>query len=248
MTTTTSRNGRLGNQIFRNIAVSIVSEKQNLLVNYSSLKLIKSLGIPLFSGTRTFKKNKEINLRDDNYFEILSKPRESIESNLQPNYSYFQTNLISNFIYNYLRSQEIRDKIMECNPFKTCYDNNSDCFIHIRLTDVANKNPGIDYYLKALAQVPNIESETVYIASDDVEHSIIKSIVSKYPKTVIVKDNEIRTIQFGSTCKHIILSHGSFSAVIGYLGFFSHIYYPKYDSGNMWYGDMFSIPGWNQID
>ena len=37
----------------------------------------------------------------------------------------------------------------------------------------------------------------------------------------------VKTIQFGSTCKHIVLSHGSFSAMIGYLGFFSQVYYPN---------------------
>ena len=41
--------------------------------------------------------------------------------------------------------------------------------------------------------------------------------------------NEIDTIQFGSTCKNIILSHGSFSAMIGNLSFYSNIYYPKID-------------------
>ena len=42
--------------------------------------------------------------------------------------------------------------------------------------------------------------------------------------------NPIETIQFGSTCKNIILSHGSFSAVIGYLGFYSNIYYMNKNS------------------
>ena len=34
MSTTTSSNGRLGNQIIRNLAVSIIAEKHNLYVNY----------------------------------------------------------------------------------------------------------------------------------------------------------------------------------------------------------------------
>jgi len=35
--------------------------------------------------------------------------------------------------------------------------------------------------------------------------------------------------------------------VIGYLSFFSNIYYPPYEKGKIWYGDMFSIPGWKEI-
>ena len=59
--------------------------------------------------------------------------------------------------------------------------------------------------------------------------------------------DEIRTFQFGSTCKNIILSHGSFSAIIGYLAFYSNIYYPKYDENKKWYGDMFSINNWIEL-
>jgi len=31
-------------------------------------------------------------------------------------------------------------------------------------------------------------------------------------------------------------------------GYFSEVYYPKYDLENQWYGDMFSIPQWNKIE
>lgn len=59
--------------------------------------------------------------------------------------------------------------------------------------------------------------------------------------------NEILTLQYASTCKNIILSHGTFSAIIGYLSFYSNVYYPEYDYNNMWFGDIFSINGWNKI-
>ena len=59
------------------------------------------------------------------------------------------------------------------------------------------------------------------------EDDLIKKIKTLYPKVVFVEKNPIETIQFGCTCKNIVLSHGSFSAVIGYLGFFSDIFYPN---------------------
>ena len=71
--------------------------------------------------------------------------------------------------------------------------------------------------------------------------------MKQYPTTLLINSQEIPTIQFASTCKHIILSHGSFSAIIGYLSFFSNIYYPEYEKDKIWYGDMFSIVGWNKI-
>ena len=65
-----------------------------------------------------------------------------------------------------------------------------------------------------------------------------------YPNIKLIQCDELKTIQFASTCKNIILSHGSFSAVIGYLSFFSTVYYPEYELNKIWYGDMFSIKNW----
>ena len=48
MTETSDYVGRLGNQIIRNLAVSLIAEKHNLYVKYSSYDLINSLGIELF--------------------------------------------------------------------------------------------------------------------------------------------------------------------------------------------------------
>jgi len=45
---------------------------------------------------------------------------------------------------------------------------------------------------------------------------------------------------------NIVLSHGSFSAMIGYLSFFSNIYYPNYKP--LWCPlEMFTNKGWNGI-
>jgi hypothetical protein len=76
---------------------------------------------------------------------------------------------------------------------------------------------------------------------------MIYEIIQLYPSAKLIECNEITTFQFGSTCKHIVLSHGSFSATIGYLSFFSNVYYPEYESGKIWYGDMFSINNWVKL-
>jgi hypothetical protein len=83
--------------------------------------------------------------------------------------------------------------------------------------------------------------------SDSKNHPIIKDLIKNYENSVIIDYDEIKTIQFGSTCKNVILSHGSFSAIIGYLSFFSNIYFPEYEEKKIWYGDMFSIDGWIKI-
>jgi hypothetical protein len=250
--TSTIAIGRLGNQIIRNLAVSIIAEKYNLYVDYSSYNLIKNLGIDLFIGKNKNKHNNTIKLLDDNYFDIYENKNEnennSLDVNLNPNENFFQTKDITNLIYNYLHSDKIKQNIINKNPFTQRYNTNNDIFIHIRLTDVAKFNPGLKYYLQAISSI-NYDSsnDNIYISTDDKNHNIIKQIIEKYPKTIIINYDEIKTFQFGSTCKNIILSHGSFSAIIGYLGFFSNVYYPEYETNKIWYGDIFSINVWHKL-
>jgi hypothetical protein len=240
MSITTLYNGRLGNQIIRNIAVSLIAEKHNLFVNYANYNLICDLGIRLFIGENRY--NNTIDLTDENYFCILEQ--NILNNNIDPNNSFFQTKDITKYLHKYLNYEENKQFIINKNTFKENYNTNNDLFIHIRLTDASCWNPGLEYYLKGIL---HINFDKLYITSDDLSHIIIKEITNKYPSTILLTYDEINTIQFGSTCKHIILSHGSFSAIIGYLAFFSNIYYPTYEKDKIWYGDMFSIDGWNKI-
>ena len=235
--TTTENNGRLGNQIIRNLAVSLIAEKHNLKVNYYNKSLIETLGIDLFSGTNHY--NITQLLSDSNYFSIYNS--EKLNFNLNPNDNYFQTKEITNLLYNYLNNN--KTNIIERNPFKCRYNANNDLFIHVRLTDVSHLNPGINYYINTIKL---INFDNLYISTDDPNHPIIKTLL-QHPKSKLINYNEINTFQFASTCKHIILSHGSFSAIIGYLSFFSNVYYSEYEKNKIWYGDMFSINGWNCI-
>jgi hypothetical protein len=240
MTTTTEFNGRLGNQIIRNLAVSVIAEKHNLKVNYSNKYLINKLGIELFTGINRYRYFQK--LTDDNYFKIYNS--DNLNCNLNPNSNYFQTKEITNFLYNYLNTDKIKSNIILKNPYKERYNNNNDLFIHIRLGDVEKFNPGIIYYINA---IKNIKFHNLYISSDTVKHNIIIELLQLYPYAELIDYDEITTFQFASTNKNIILSHGSFSAVIGYLSFFSNVYYPEYESKKIWYGDMFSIDNWNKL-
>lgn len=213
MTSTTGKNGRLGNQIIRNLAVSILAEKHNLKVNYHNNDLIRKLGIELFSGSNSYNFKKD--LTDENYFMIYNTDK--LNYNLNPNKNFFQTKQISNFLYNYLHRDKNKSNIISNNPFKERYTKNNDLFIHIRLTDVARLNPGITYYKNA---IKNVNFDNLYISTDDKNHNIVIELLQLYPSSQLIEFNEINTFQFASTCKNIILSHGSFSTVIGYLSFF----------------------------
>ena len=68
--------GRLGNQIIRGLAVSLVAEKHNLKVDYCggphigpSKDSISKLGIDLFSGTKTYSRtNKAIPFHNERVY------------------------------------------------------------------------------------------------------------------------------------------------------------------------------------
>jgi len=237
--------GRLGNQIIRSLAVSLIAEKYNLKVDYYNKDLITNkLGIELFSGSNSH--NHTIDLTDNNYLLIYSM--DELNNNINPNKNncYFQTKEITNLVYNYLCKDNIKSNIIDKNPFKERYKKNNDLFIHIRLDDAAYANPGITYYINA---IKNISFDNMYISTDDKNNYMIIKLLELYPSSELIHYDEVNTIQFGSTCKHIVLSHGSFSANIGYLSFYSTIYYPEYEflQGKFWFGDMFSIDHWNKL-
>lgn len=170
------------------------------------------MGIPLYTtGTNTY--TDVIKLTDNTYFDILNA--NTLCYTINPNTSYFQTREISQYILAYLHDPPIQNIIKQHNPFKDRYSNNNDIFIHIRLGDVIRFNPGVDYYKEALQNV--LSYDNIYIGSDSPKHNIIHSIIKDFPNTKICHMSPVETIQFGSTCKHVVLSHGSFSAVIGWI-------------------------------
>jgi len=230
--------GRLCNHLFRNVVVSELCKKNNLFYEYSYSNQLIELGIPLFVGTQKY--DETLLLNDENILELMNS---KVEQNILFEHKdiYFQTREISQFVYNYLHS--IKHLIIQQNEFKLRYQTNNDCFIHVRLGDIPHYNPGIQYYLKALE---NIKYDTLYVTSDSPDHQIIKQLM-EIPNSNFYFSNEVKTLHFGSTCKHIILSHGSFSASLGYLGFYSNIYYPSFEAMKKWHGDIFSFSDWNCI-
>jgi hypothetical protein len=238
MTTTIGTDGRLCNQVFRNLAVSLVAEKYDLYVTYINNDLMEELGLQLFCGKNVF--NNAIPINEENYFSIYNS--EKLESNLIA-INCYQTKEISNLLYKYLNSEIIKNNIISKNIFNSRYNNNNDLFIHMRLTDASKSIPSINYFLNT---IKSIDFDNIYLSSDEPEHSMVKEILSYYPETKIINYDPVKTIHFGSTCNNVILSHGSFSAVIGYIAFFSKVHYAEYDFNKMWHGDMFSIDGWIQ--
>ena len=72
--------------------------------------------------------------------------------------------------------------------------------------------------------------------------------MSKYGLIPMVDCDEVETIMFATTCKHIVLTNGIFGWFIGIFGWFSTIYYPNLDLRPKHHGDMYDFPDWIMND
>jgi|TARA_B100001250_G_scaffold315048_1_gene277286 hypothetical protein len=222
MSKTTERNGRLCNQIIRNLALSFLAKKYDLYVEYSNYDNINNkLGIELFIGNKKY--DKTVVIDEKNYMNYFNNNIIN-NANFDFNGGYFHNEEITTMLYNHLTNN--MKNIIDKNPYKERYNNNNDIFLHIRLTDAKKFNVGIDYYIHC---INSLKYDNIYIGSDNFNDELIIKLKTLYPSVILIDKNPIETIQFGSTCKNIILSHGSFSAVIGYLGFFSNVYFMNED-------------------
>ena len=234
--------GRLGNLFFVNMALHFISKKNNLYVEYQFHEKFQKLGVKLFTGEKTY--NETIKLSDNNFFEIVTG--ESINKNVSiVNDMWCQTCEFSHYLKSYFDEDEQKNHIIKNNIYKERYNTNNDVFVHIRLGDIIEHIEWcqtFEYYDKILA---NIKFDNGYISSDSIDYYICKKLIKKYNLQVINQD-EINTIMFGSTCKYVVLSGGTFSWLIGFLAYYSEIYYPKII--HKWHGDIFVFKLWNEIE
>ena len=222
--------GRLGNQLVRNMAALLLVEKYNLVMELTCEKQLIELGIKVKKGTVIFDTKKVI--KDKKYWKYYTG-KNKIKFNVSMK-GFYQTKLITNEIHKWLNSESIRNSIISKNKFNSRYKNNNDCFVHIRLGDVEKWNPGIKYYLSIISSLQNIG--TIYIATDSPTSNFIRKLKYKLgkKKITIVTYSLTDIILFGSTCKHVILSYGTFSAMIGYFSFYSTVYCLRYCKEYAW--------------
>jgi len=234
---------RFGNLFFVNMALHFIAMKNNLKIQYKYEKEFKELGIRFFVGENTYEDDFFIT---DNTFFYLIQSDEKIEKNICFSIDdfYCQTREFVLFIKEKFNNV-FRKNIKKKNKFKKRYNNNEDVFIHIRLGDIKEDimKTKVTFYYDKILSVSNFEKG--YISSDSIKSELCQSLIKKYGLTVIDM-NEIHTIMFASTCKYLILSGGTFSWLIGFLGFYSDkIYYPIMK--NAWYSDIFVFPEWISV-
>jgi hypothetical protein len=243
-TNTPLTRGRFCNCLIRNIFSSLLAEKYNFKFSYNYYEQIEQLGIKLFTNGKNYY-NGMIHVNDNDFFKYMY--HEKLTTNIFTCYYYFQNYNLAHYLrFEYFNKPDIKSTIMNQNKYAERYNNNNDVFIHIRLGDVIEYSAGINYYEKALK---SIEYNNGYIASDSLDHPICVELINKY-NLIPINTDEVSTIMFGSTCKNIILSGGTFSWIIGVLGYFSNIYYEHPEKRKIiWFPiEIFKFDDWNMVD
>ncbi len=203
--------GRLGNNFFQNILASILSKKFDLKVEkYIRETECDEIGC-IFNREGKLYNHEEIEVNDSNFLSILKEKK--IDYGLSVK-GFFQKPV---FVLDY--KKEI------LSNFNLIYENteNNDLFIHVRLGDLTTANSGTDYYFKA---IESIKYNKGFISSDDFDHDIVKTLITKYNLTPYHGKPQ-STINFAKNFNNLVLSLSTFSWWIGFLSKAERVIYPN---------------------
>lgn len=252
---TNGTSGRFANQFYRNMAASFIAKRYDLKFEYSLEKEFKSMGIEFYKEGKNFYQNC-ICVNEYNFYKFITSNDfpflpENVNYNFVLNHIFCQTKEFTLYLKDYFYQKEIQKKIIEANPYESRYNippdhnlikpyikGNNDVFVHVRLGDVPQYCPSLKYFESILSE---IKFDKGYIASDSINHPLCKTLINKY-KLIPYLANEVDTIQFANTCKYLVLSNGTFSWMMGFLGYFSTVYYPIMKV--VWHGDIYQFPEW----
>lgn len=121
-------------------------------------------------------------------------------------------------------------------------------FCHVRLGDLfmphskeGNRFLPIEYYRKALEG-----SNGGYISSDSPDDAGVKALAEEF-NLEIFNDTPENTIIFAASFDKKVLSLGTFSWWIGFLGNQSNVICANPNDYPIWHGDIFPVKGWNTL-
>lgn len=206
--------GRFGNIMIRNLACYVLSKKFHCKVIYEKME---NIGVNLISTPNTKKSGKEIKLNDADVLNVFQNRLKLKDNHLYHIHRYCQSPEIVGEIIRHILSSQLLVQYRHYieNKYSDLYTNN-DIFIHYRNL---GKFPTLEWFLNIIDTINrSYNVENIYIAYDKTS-SVVKGIFQKY-KLIDFSDKSIKeTINFGSSRKFVILSHGSFSFTIGLLSY-----------------------------
>jgi hypothetical protein len=221
------KNGRLGNKLLQNVGISVLSKIYNYFPEYHDIEENNLIGLNLFCG-----KEKKTNFV---WYYDSESLKQLLNQDIQNDHGiiyngYFQDKY---FLLNYKKSI---DEIVKKREIKKY----NEVFVHVRLGDAKHKNPGILYYKNILN---SISFDGGLISSDSIDDEIVKKLSEEY-NLKIFNSSPIDTIMVGSEYEYRVLSGGTFSWWIGYLGNNNNVFCPATPK---FHGDIFVYPEWNRV-
>jgi hypothetical protein len=216
--------GRLGNNLFQYFTALILSNKFNQKI---SNPLSNNIFLnKLIDNDIKYQENLIIN--DDNINDFLKKT--IINSNLILDGFFQNKNILSYFNENkhFINNTKVAIK---------------GSFVHVRLGDINNDERccSIQYYQKALQGLNG-----GYISSDSPNDNIIKQLSNEFNLQIFENSPE-ETIIFGSQFDNKILSLGTFSWWIGFLGNQNNVICPVQTEYKEWHGNIFPFLNWKEL-
>lgn len=118
-------------------------------------------------------------------------------------------------------------------------------FVHVRLGDLLepysqkkDRFASEAYYEKAINNTSG-----GFISSDSPDHPMVRNLAKKF-NLEFFNDSPENTIIFGARCSKKVLSLGTFSWWIGYLGNQNNVICPNPKEYGVWHGDIYPQNNW----
>lgn len=219
--------GRLGNKLLQNVGVSVLSKKYDFFAKYNEIQENHILNLNLNSGSIV---HQDCKIYTDLELEYLLDSQTKLENGIIYNgYFQFKCLLLDN------------KKLVESVVPKIEITQKNKVFVHVRLGDVENVNYGLNYYEEILN---NISFSDGMVSSDSPDHHIVQTLAKKYDLQIL-NCSPIDTLLIASQYEHRVLSGGTFSWWIGFLGNNNNVYCRRKP---MFHGDIFVYPEWKYYD
>ena len=242
--------GRLGNRVFQNLAISLLAEKFDVKAHYDMAPEFAALGLRLFTSGRQLLDGPERPLSDAVLQGLLSTRARVLRHQLHVGpTSYFQTPWFAKLLRHTVLPS-MRGSIEDANPWRNRIGRNNDTCLHLRLgngpRDVDDSQLSPSYFPSFSSAVGPNPAGRVFIATDNPSSPGVAKLVTDL-RAELLSFSVVQTVQFLSTCGHLVLSDGTFSWLIGALALnASSVHYvPR--GKNKWHGDIFVFEDWVRL-